>query len=141
MESAFRTIRQVIRFLLVSGVSLCIDYGIYTMLTGFGISDSSWAKRISFACIVFWGYFAHKRFTFRNRGFSASQPIRFAMLYITGWALNSVVHDLTAADGNSSNPAFFAATFVWACWNFIGQKYFVFRSRSHHESEDSRYAD
>ncbi|MDQ8201919.1 GtrA family protein [Pelagicoccus sp. SDUM812003] len=136
MEELQRTLRQVTRFALVSGISLGIDYGIYQLLTEIAGLDSSWAKRLSFACIFIWAYFAHKHFTFRNRGFNPAEPIRFSLLYFSGWAINSVVHDLTAADANGSNPAFIAATFVWAVWNFIGQKLFVFRDR-----ERSRYTD
>lgn len=128
MDKSRKTAQQAARFLLVSSVSLCIDYGIYSLLThGFGM-DSSWAKRISFACLFFWGYFAHKRFTFRQGGFHPSEPARFGLLYLSGWIINSVVHDLTAAEPNASNPAFLVATFAWACWNFCGQKFFVFRA-------------
>ena len=129
MDETRRTTLQAARFILVSGISLSIDYGIYSLLTEQTALGSSWAKRISFGSIFLWGFFAHKHFTFKNRGFSLNQPARFALLYATGWVLNSIVHDLTAADAKTSNPAFLTATFVWACWNFLGQKYFVFRSR------------
>lgn len=128
MEIARKTSLQFVRFLMVSGVSLCIDYGVYTLLSDLTNLGSSWGKRISFLCIVFWGFFAHKHFTFRsNSGYGPGEPIRFALLYLTGWFINSFVHDLAAQDPGSSNPAFLAATFVWACWNFLGQKFFVFR--------------
>ncbi len=129
MEATRNTAQQAARFLLVSGISLSIDYGVYSFLSHFSIVDSSWAKRLSFACIFFWGYFAHKHFTFKNREFSSSEPLRFGLLYLTGWVINSLVHDYAAANPGASDPAFLAATFVWACWNFIGQKYFVFRKR------------
>lgn len=131
MVQARRTVLQAARFLIVSGISLSIDYGVYTLLTSQTALDSSWAKRASFACIVLWGFFAHKFFTFRNRGFNAREPARFALLYFTGWLINSLTHDLTAADSQPSNVAFLLATFVWACWNFLGQKFFVFRKRGH----------
>lgn len=133
MDESRKTLIQIIRFLMVSGISLSIDYSVYTLLSAFAEMDSSWAKRISFACIFVWGYFAHKYFTFRNRGFHPSEPFRFALLYLSGWVINSVVHDLSAADPKASNPAFLVATFVWACWNFLGQKFFVFRRREAEE--------
>lgn len=128
MEETRRTTLQVTRFLMVSGISLSIDYGIYVLLSEFTNLENSWAKRLSFACIFFWGYFAHKYFTFQKRGFRASEPFRFALLYLSGWAINSIVHDFAADEPGASNPAFLAATFVWACWNFLGQKFFVFRT-------------
>lgn len=133
MEETRRTLSQIARFLVVSGISLTIDYGVYNLLSHFGGVDSSWAKRISFACIFIWAYFAHKYFTFGNRGFHPSEPLRFALLYLSGWAINSIVHDLSANDPGASNPAFLIATFVWACWNFVGQKFFVFRRRTAEE--------
>ncbi|EDY81314.1 hypothetical protein VDG1235_932 [Verrucomicrobiia bacterium DG1235] len=129
MDENRNTALQAARFLIVSGISLSIDYGVYALLSELTALDSSWAKRISFACIFFWGYFAHKYFTFKNRGFSATEPARFALLYLSGWAINSVVHDYASTHPGASTPAFLAATFVWACWNFIGQKFFVFRKR------------
>lgn len=133
MAESRNTALQIFRFLLVSGISLSIDYGIYALLSEFTNLGSSWAKRISFASILVWGYFAHKHFTFKNRGFSASEPFRFALLYLSGWTLNSLVHDYAATEPGTSNPAFLAATFVWACWNFTGQKFFVFRRRESSE--------
>ncbi len=126
MSEFRKTVLQAVRFALVSAVSLTIDYGVYHLLAERFEVSSSWAKRISFACIAIWGFFAHKLFTFRKRRYRASEPIRFALLYFTGWMLNSAVHDLAADSGGASNPAFLVATFVWACWNFAGQKLFVF---------------
>ncbi|MBC2607439.1 GtrA family protein [Pelagicoccus albus] len=138
MDQTRKTLAQASRFLLVSGVSLAIDYGVYSLLSQYSGLSSSWAKRVSFACIFIWGYFAHKHFTFQNRGFNASEPIRFTLLYLTGWALNSVVHDVSASQPGASDPAFLAATFVWAIWNFAGQKLFVFRHRREDESQTER---
>ncbi len=119
-------VSQILRFIVVSGIAFAIDAGVYLLLTFHFEIDGSWAKRISFACISVWGFFAHKHFTFRHRAFRASEPIRFAIVYLTGWILNSVIYDATIALDQSSKPAFLTATFAWACWNFIGQKWFVF---------------
>lgn len=119
-------VSQILRFLVVSGISFAIDAGVYLLLTIQFDTDGSWAKRISFACVSVWGFFAHKHFTFRHRAFRASEPIRFAAVYLTGWIINSVVYDATIDLDQSSKPAFLVATFVWACWNFAGQKWFVF---------------
>lgn len=119
-------VSQILRFIVVSGIAFAIDAGVYLLLTIQFDVDGSWAKRISFACVSVWGFFAHKHFTFRHRSFRASEPIRFAIVYFTGWILNSVIYDATIDLDHESKPAFLAATFAWACWNFIGQKWFVF---------------
>lgn len=127
MSELKKTISQAQRFILVSGVSFCIDATVYWTLASQTSLDSSWAKRISFASIALWGFFAHKYFTFGNRGFNANEPIRFVALYLTGWILNSFVHDAYVKHDEASSPAFVLATLVWASWNFLGQKFFVFR--------------
>ncbi len=126
MLESRNTVSQILRFILVSGIAFAIDAGVYLLLANHFEVDGSWAKRISFACVSIWGFFAHKLFTFRHRAFRASEPIRFSIVYLTGWILNSVVYDATIALDQTSKPAFLTATFAWACWNFIGQKWFVF---------------
>lgn len=126
---------QIARFALVSGVSFTIDFLVYAGLASDAIGlQTSWAKRASFACIIVWGYFAHKHFTFRNRGFNPGEPARFALLFLAGWALNSLVHDVTATYGQAGFVAFIAATAAWACLNFLGQKHFVFRQTEEESS-------
>ena len=130
MSDLNQTASQIQRFLIVSGVALAIDASVYLLLAEQFDYSSSLAKRISFACILVWGFFAHKHYTFRQREPRASEPILFGALYLSGWVLNSFVHDLTVASNQASSPAFIAATAVWACWNFIGQKFVVFRKPS-----------
>ncbi|MGY8693965.1 MAG: GtrA family protein, partial [Verrucomicrobiia bacterium] len=72
-----KLLSEIFRFLLVSGISFTIDAGVYLGLTTQFDIDGSWAKRISFACISVWGYFAHKHFTFRHRTLNRAEPIRF----------------------------------------------------------------
>ena len=123
-----RVLAQIFRFAMVSGVSLAIDASIYALLSSQFELDGSLAKRISFACIAVWAYFAHKYFTFHDRAPNGSEPLKFALLYLSGWLINSFVHDMALAEGGkASSPAFIVATFAWACWNFLGQKFFVFR--------------
>ncbi len=126
MSEVNRTKAQFFRFLLVSSVSLLIDSSVYLLLSAALGVDSSWAKRVSFACIVVWGFFANKRFTFRQQQVQASEPVKFGLLYLAGWTLNSLVHDMTAAGSGASTIAFLAATATWALLNFTGQKWFVF---------------
>jgi len=126
MPLSRKFISQILRFTVVSGMAFLIDAGVYLLLSIQLEVDGSWAKRISFACVSVWGFFAHKHFTFQHRGFRASEPIRFAIVYLTGWILNSVIYDATIDLDQTATPAFLTATFAWACWNFIGQKWFVF---------------
>jgi putative flippase GtrA len=121
-----RLVSEALRFILVSGIAFAIDALVYSGLVYFFDIDGSWSKRISFGCVSVWGFFAHKHFTFRHRSFRISEPIRFALVYLSGWIINSFVYDATIDLDHSAAPAFLVATFAWACWNFVGQKWFVF---------------
>ncbi len=137
MTEGRKIVSQILRFIAVSGIAFLIDAGVYLLLSGQFEISGSWAKRISFACVSVWGFFAHKHFTFRHRTFRASEPIRFAIVYFTGWILNSVVYDVTIGLDHTAKPAFLTATFAWACWNFIGQKWFVFAETDPQSSSQS----
>ncbi|MCH6258670.1 GtrA family protein [Puniceicoccaceae bacterium K14] len=126
MSKSNQTAGQILRFLIVSGISFTIDLSLYSGLTLLADLDSSWAKRISFGCVFFWSFFAHKRFTFRQRKIFGAEPLKFTLVYALGWLLNSSVHDLTAQQADPSAIAFIAATISWALLNFVGQKWFVF---------------
>ncbi len=134
---------QVARFAIVSGISFTIDASVYAGLASHWVGlDASWAKRLSFGCIILWSYFAHKRFTFGHRGYTVGEPFRFAALFLVGWITNSAVHDLTAVRGEAGQLAFFMATAAWACLNFLGQRFLVFRQRDEYPAaEDPATSD
>jgi len=122
------TLGQAQRFLLVSGCGFAIDMLSYLALTKGAGLEGSWAKRGSFALVILWGFFAHKRFTFRRRPFRAAEPFRFALVYLAGWAINSQTFDAVfAATRGGETLAFLSATGLWAVFNFACQKWYVFR--------------
>ena len=128
MTKERQTLGELMRFSLVGLIGLSIDATAYVSLSaGLGLSES-WAKRLSFALICAWGFFANKRYTFRQREAQLTELPKFALVYGIGWGLNSLTHDTCHLLLSSNALAFLIASSVWACWNFIGQKWFVFRS-------------
>lgn len=121
---------QLARYVLVGGLAVLIDAGAYYGLTAAGWLDPAWAKRVSFAAGAVWGFFANKFFTFEQRGFALREPFLFALVYLAGWFLNSVLHDLVLAATGWRALAFLVATGVSTCTNFAGQKWLVFRHAS-----------
>jgi len=120
---------ELLRFLVVGGIAVALDATSYWALMRFAGLDPVWAKRISFAIGSVWAFFANKYFTFAVRELRASEPVLFAVVYLAGWFLNSVTHDLMLGWLGLKWFAFLAATGVSTCSNFIGQKFLVFRRK------------
>src|SRR5258708_20983795 len=120
---------QVLRYLAVGGLAVAIDAAVYFGLISSGLVDPTWAKRLSFTAGAIWGFFANKFFTFAQRTLSLNEPILFALVYLAGWFLNSVIHDGVLQVIGVKWLAFLAATGVSTCTNFAGQKWIVFRTK------------
>ena len=121
--------RQIWRYLLVGGLAVAIDGGVYYLLTASGQLPAVVAKRVSFAAGAIWSFFANKYFTFGQRDLSLKEPVLFALVYAGGWFLNSGIHDITLKLTGMNSLAFLTATGVSTCTNFAGQKWLVFRAR------------
>lgn len=127
----FNTIRksEIFRYILVGGGAVCIDFLIYTLLSEFTQIDISWSKRISYVCGGIWSFFANKLFTFRKYELNTREPFLFILVYAIGFFLNSVLHDLVLKIFSVKLLAFSLATFISVVWNYIGQKWVVFRNK------------
>ena len=120
---------ELLRFLVVGGIAVALDAASYWALMHFAGLNPVWAKRVSFGIGSVWAFFANKYFTFAVRELRASEPFLFAIVYVAGWFLNSVTHDLVLRLAENKTLAFLAATGVSTCSNFIGQKFLVFRRK------------
>ncbi len=120
---------EIMRFLVVGGIAVLIDGCFYFCLIDWEIIEASWAKRLSFLLGSFWAFFMNKYFTFRQKGFSFTQPVLFGLVYLTGFILNSLLHDLTLVFSKIELFAFTIATGVSTVSNFLGQKWIVFKSQ------------
>jgi putative flippase GtrA len=128
---------QLLRYLVVGLLAVAIDAGAYYGLTAIGWLDAAWAKRVSFGLGALWGFFANKFFTFEHRTFTLHEPVLFTLVYIAGWFLNSLLHDIVLALTNWRALAFLVATSTSTCTNFIGQKWIVFRATHRPTTGDS----
>lgn len=114
--------------MVVGGLAVALDAGVYFGLISWGLLEPAWAKRVSFAAGAIWGFFANKFFTFEQRTFSLHEPLLFTLVYLIGWFLNSVIHDGVLHLVNLKWLAFLVATGFSTCTNFVGQKWLVFRA-------------
>lgn len=116
----------MLRFLVCGGSAALTDFVTYYLFLLF-ISYSP-AKALSFICGAIVAYFANKYFTFEQVGRSYSEAGRFAMLYITTFAINVGTNKAALMVlGNYTLVCFLIATGITTVCNFIGQKFFVFR--------------
>ena len=129
MKLSQTTTFEIMRCLLVGGVAVLIDGCFYFCLIDWEIAEASWAKRLSFLLGSFWAFFMNKYFTFRQKGFSFSEPVFFGLVYLTGFILNSLIHDLVLVFSKIELLAFTVATSVSTVSNFLGQKLIVFKSQ------------
>jgi putative flippase GtrA len=118
---------EIVRYTIVGGGAVLIDLFTYTLLIQFKFTDPSWAKRIGFTCGAIWSFLINKFYTFRIYNFKISEPVFFAIVYVTGFLINSLIHDWILKSYDTKAFAFAMATCISIVWNYIGQKWLVFR--------------
>lgn len=127
--------RQFLKFSMVGGVGFVVDAGTYYMLThylGGGLVSSRFVSSLVFGMTT--TFVLNNFLTFRGQGSGSifSRYVKFATANIIGNLLNIGTHAVLV-----ENLALFhripllgvvAGTFVGLVFNFVGSKYFVFRS-------------
>ncbi len=126
---------EIARYLLVGGVAVLIDAAVYTGIVTADILTPEWAKRVSFIVGSIWAFFANKYFTFRQKRLHVREPFLFAAVYVSGFLLNSFVHDVVLRLTLSKPLSFLCATATSTIWNYLGQKFLVFRSIKKRQSD------
>lgn len=126
---------QLIRFVLVGGVSAVVDFGIYQLLMHvFGLSYPV-AKAISFVFGTLTAYALNRRYTFRAepswRRFAVTMSV-YGVMFAVQWGLATLTtkvlldHDLSL--WLASSIGFVIGQGVATVTNFIVQRAFIFRS-------------
>ncbi len=118
---------ELMRYLIVGGVSVAIDATVYAVLVSSNTFDPSWSKRISFVAGGVWAFFANKFFTFRRPKAKLSEPILFTAVYFCGFVFNSLIHDFVYELLGIKTIAYLISAIIVIIWNFIGQKFIVFK--------------
>ena len=119
--------RQVKRFLITGVSAVCVDTLIYLILVTF--YTTSLAKGISFISGTIVAYFLNKFWTFEKKSYSTKEIFKFLGLYTFTLGVNVCVNELILIHVVSSIiGAFIIATGGSTILNFIGQKWWVFKS-------------
>lgn len=132
---------QVLRFLAVGISGVVFDFLTYNGLLALGV-ELNFSKTCGFIAGTIFVYFAHRAFTFQVKERNSAQFVRFVLLYAFNLglnvSLNALVLTLLASPlvpalslSLQKHLAFLVATAVTTAASFIGQKFWVFRRRSH----------
>ncbi len=121
--------QELLRFLLTGITAVATDLCSYYLLLS--IIDINAAKAISFILGSVIAYFMNKMWTFENNSKVSSTVFQFSLLYSASFLANVVVnHLLIQWNTEMMIIAFIFATTTSTVLNFIGMKFWVFRSRS-----------
>lgn len=122
--------RQVIRYLIVGGGAVCIDYLSYFAMMRFISAPPSYAKGISYIFGAIFAFIMNKVWTFESDVPTHKAFGKFTVLYLSTFSANVAINGLVLWLLASKNLAFILATSTSIVLNYIGQKFWVFRRQS-----------
>lgn len=90
--------------------------------------ESSLSKRISYVSGAIFSFFLNKKLTFNSQNSNLHKEILlFMIIYMISYFLNSYIHDFAYLYLDGFYP-FFIALIISIIFNFLGQKFIVFRN-------------
>ncbi len=131
------TLKKVLIFLIVGGITVGVDYLVYRSLDLFGFLGTSICKALGFIGGSIFGYVVNRLWTFSDMNYRAGSWLRFGALYALTLLVNIYINKsilvLTYDFHYSVQIAFLLATGVSAILNFFGMNYFVFSDELNRE--------
>lgn len=127
---------QFAKFLVVGSLTVGLDFLVYLGLISAEIATTDIAKLLGFLSGTIFAYFANQFWTFKNQNEVAigSSLWRFGLLYgltlLVNVSVNSVFLGCLDGQAYQIQYAFLIATCLSALLNFLGMKYFVFKSKN-----------
>lgn len=145
-------VKQITKFFIIGVSAVLVDFIVYYILSDFAKINTDISKAFGFIVGTFYTYFLNKRWTWKyteksNKG----MVFMFGIVYLVSFVFNLLINkygleylpdyliSLTLQDSEGKVDtifalkgdkflAFFFATLVSAIINFIGQKFFVFKT-------------
>lgn len=132
--------RELLRFLVSGFTAVAIDLGVYFLLVI--IMNTNLAKGISFISGTFVAFILNKYWTFEVKERSYAEIVKFIILYAITLSINIAVNKIVLNMALKMDLdfgfriipkayiiAFLFATATSTILNFIGQKFWVFKSK------------
>ena len=124
--------RELVIFVFVGASTVLIDFISYLSLIQFQVMEVDMAKAIGFLVGTTFAYFANRFWTFGNKSHALGSAWRFLALYASTLGSNVLINafalKLLADRAVAFQLAFLLATGVSASLNFLGMKFFVFKT-------------
>lgn len=124
--------RELCLFLIVGSLTVLVDFITYRGLVFAQLMNVSTAKAAGFLTGTTFAYFANRFWTFGHMPDSAGSVWRFALLYAATLTanvyINALMLDKLAGLTIVVQAAFLLATAASAILNFVGMKFFVFKT-------------
>jgi len=125
---------EFIRFLLVGGTTVLIDFVVYFFILYIVGLETEMSKGVGFSTGTLFSYFANKNFTFNSSLKGPSVFLLFVTLYFTTLIVNIGVNELSLLFFGRSvagiSLSLLIATVFSALLNYIGMKYVVFKGQT-----------
>lgn len=121
--------KQIIRYLFVGGGAVFIDYISYFALMRFVAVQPSIAKGASYIMGALFAFIMNKIWTFESDEPTHKAFGKFAALYFSTFLANVSINSAILWIFGGKQIAFILATATSIVLNYIGQKFWVFRSR------------
>jgi putative flippase GtrA len=129
MTAAPRTFQQLLRYGIVGVASNASMYGVYLLLTYWGIEPKT-AMTMVYLFGATLGFFGNKQWTFAHRGDAKRAMLRYVVAHSVGYMLNFLLlYTFVDRLGYPHQWVQAAAIGVVAACLFVIFKYFVFRHR------------
>lgn len=124
--------REAVIFLVVGSLTVLLDFLTYRGLVWTALLGIDAAKAAGFLTGMAFAYFANRVWTFGHARQAAGSAPRFVALYTLTLGANVLINALVliacAGFAGAVGIAFLLATGTSAVLNFIGMKFFVFRT-------------
>lgn len=132
--------KQLAIFLIAGSLTTLVDFCIYKLLCHFELLNLAMAKSIGFLVGTLFAYAINRLWTFSQQTHGRGTAERFVLLYVSTLAVNVAVNSLALGllanlpvANQQVQIAFIFATATSACLNFLGMKFFVFRTANQPE--------
>ncbi len=132
--------KQLAIFLIAGSLTALVDFCIYKLLCHFELVSLATAKSLGFLTGTLFAYAINRLWTFSQQAPSRGTPGRFVLLYVSTLAVNVAVNSLALSllvnmpvANQQMQVAFIIATATSATLNFLGMKFFVFRTANQSE--------
>lgn len=114
------------KFILAGFFTVFTDASVYYILLNYLQHDIS--KAISFICGTTVSFIINKYWTFQKGGYSHRETASFFILYGATLFINVGINSFVVFISGTFLIAYLLATGISAALNFLGQKFFVFKS-------------